>query len=77
MFVWDYNKLDAKVFCSKFIGSICSGYDGLEKYLIGYQLPEDLVITPSTTKQYFTASAKNRYIRSVTVEATSTTTTSA
>ena len=42
MFVWDYNKLDAKVFCSKFIGSTRGGYDGLEKYLIGYQLPEDL-----------------------------------
>ena len=51
------------------------GYDSLEHYLVGYQLPEDVFITPSTTKQYFTPSAKNRFIRSITVEATSTTTT--
>lgn len=75
MFSWGYNSLDSQVLCTYIIGRTRGGYDKLESYLIGYQLPEDLFITPTTTKQYFTASAKNRYIRSVTVEATTTTTT--
>lgn len=77
MFVWEYKNFDSQVLCTKFIGSRKGGYDSLERYLVGYQLPEDLFITPTTTQQYFTASAKNRYIRSVTVAAASTTTTGA
>lgn len=70
MFVWDYKGLDAQVLCTKLINRTRGGYDGLENYLLSYQLAEDLVITPSTREQYFTPSAKNRYIRSVTVKAT-------
>lgn len=73
MFYWNYSNIDAQVLCHGTIGRTRGGYDSLESYLIGYQLPEDIVITPSTSKQYLTASAKNRYIRSVTVEATTTT----
>lgn len=70
MLTWNYGSLDAQVLCAQMIGFNKGGYDSLEAYLIGYQLPEDLVITPKTDIQYFTASAKNRYINSVTVEAT-------
>jgi hypothetical protein len=73
MFYWNYNSIDALVVYHGTTGKRHGGYDNLENYLIGYKLPEDLVVTPSTSKQYFTASAKNRYIRSVTVEATTTT----
>ena len=75
MFFWNYNKMDAQVLCTYAVRGAKGGYDSLEAYLVGYQLPEDLVITPSSAKQIYTASAKNRYIRSVTVEATTTTTT--
>lgn len=70
MFTWSYSSINAQTLCTKIIGKTAGGYDDLESYLIGYQLPEDLVITPSASEQYFTASAKNRYIRSVTVKAT-------
>lgn len=71
MFSWNYNQLNAQTLCSKIIERDNGiGYDSLEVYLLGYKLPEDLVIKPSATEQYFMASAKNRYIRSVTVEAT-------
>ena len=73
MFYWNYNSIDALVVYYGTTGKQHGGYDKLEDYLIGYRLPEDLVITPTKSKQYFTASAKNRYIRSVTVEATTTT----
>ena len=70
MFILNYDSVDSQVLCKTIIG-LNRGYDNLEQYLIGYQLAEDLVITPTTSEQFFIASAKNRYIRSVTVKAKS------
>lgn len=58
--------LTAEVYCNSFFNG-CA--DSINIYLVNYKLPEDLVITPSTTEQFYQASAKNRYIRSVTVKA--------
>ena len=71
MFMLNYDSVDSQVLCKTIIGLNRGGYDNLEQYLIGYQLAEDLVITPTTSEQFFIASAKNRYIRSVTVKAKS------
>ena len=70
MFILNYNSIDSQILCKTIIGMASGGYDNLEQYLIGYQLPEDLVITSTASQQFFVASAKNRYIRSVTVKAT-------
>lgn len=40
------------------------------EYLVEYKLPEDIVVTPSTETHFFQPSARNRYIRSVTVNGT-------
>ena len=70
MFPLEYNTLFSEQYCGMFVRD-----DSLAKYLISYKLPEDLVITPTISQQYFTAGAKNRYIRSVTVNATASPTT--
>lgn len=70
MFILNYNSIDSQVLYKTIIGMKNGGYDNLEQYLIGYQLPEDLIVTPTASQQFFIASAKNRYIRSVIVKAT-------
>lgn len=58
--------LNAEIYCKNYFNG-CG--NEINVYLMTYKLPEDLVITPSTTEQYYEASAKNRYIRSVKVKA--------
>lgn len=72
MFFDDYKNFHADSLCYKYVDSAAHGQPWT--YLINYRLPEDLVITPSSEVQFFKASAKNRFIRSVTVNAVTTTT---
>ena len=66
-----YKHFYADNLCYKFIGAHGAPWS----YTVDYRLPEDLVITPSASEQFYKSSARNRYIRSVTVKASSTTTT--
>lgn len=50
--------------------SMC-GRSSLVNYLLSYKLPEDYVVKPTNTAQVVTSSAKNRYIRSVTIQGVS------
>ena len=68
MNILSFPSLNSEVYCKNFING-CGNV--INVYLMTYKLPEDLVITPSKTEQYYEPSAKNRYIRSVTVKANS------
>lgn len=68
MNILNFPNLNSEAYCKNFING-CG--NAINVYLMTYKLPEDLIITPSTVKQYYEPSAKNRYIRSVTVKANS------
>lgn len=59
--------------CSRnnFCGRNCS--TGLTNWLLFGKLPENPIVTPSTSVQVIFPSSVNRYLNSVTVEATTTT----
>lgn len=63
MNILSFSTINAETYCKGMCG--CSGLVG---YLMTYQLPKDVTVTPSLSKQTVMASAKNRYIRSVIVE---------
>jgi hypothetical protein len=57
-------------FCINSSSNICPVFS----FLAFNKLPENPVVTPSTSVQAITPSSVNRYLQSVTVNATSTTT---
>ena len=70
-----FNVLNYKGFNSfSFAASICNRCQtSLSNWFLYGKLPENPVVTPSTSVQVITPSNINRYLQSVTVEATSTT----
>lgn len=70
MNILNFGHINSETYCKGFIET-----DGIINYLLTYKLPENLFVKSTTATQYFEASAKNRYIKSVTVEPVTTPTT--
>lgn len=68
MNILNFQHINSETYCKSFIES-----DNIINYLLTYKLPENLFVKSTTATQYFEASAKNRYIKSVTVEPVTTT----
>lgn len=68
MNILNFKNINSETYCKGFIETA-----GIVNYLLTYELPENLFVKSTTATQYFEASAKNRYIKSVTVEPVTTT----
>ena len=68
MNILNFGYINSETYCKGFIET-----DGIINYLLTYKLPENLFVKSTTATQYFEASAKNRYIKSVTVKPVTTT----
>lgn len=68
MDILTFNTINAESYCKSLVKA-----NGIQRYLLNYHLPENLFVKSTTETQYIAASAKNRYIKSVTVEPISTT----
>jgi hypothetical protein len=73
----EFSSYDALTNCKSIIYGNTGDFNSnsfLINFLLFNKMPENPVITPSTTRQVVYPSANNRYLASVTIEATPTTT---